>query len=71
MVNSKISFLFIPKIYIYLSVIIVLDFIALSSKPSLIYRDRGSIRSARIGCGTVVNFAMSFLGLGMLLGNLG
>ena len=46
-----------------LSVIFVISFVRVSSKPSPIYGGFGLIVSGGIGCGIVLNFGRSFLGL--------
>ena len=46
-----------------LSVIFVISFVGVSSKPSAIYADFGLIVSGGVGCGIVLNFGSSFLGL--------
>lgn len=46
-----------------LSVIFVIGFVGFSSKPSPIYGGLGLIVSGGVGCGIVLNFGGSFLGL--------
>ena len=46
-----------------LSVIFVMGFVGFSSKPSPIYGGLGLIVSGGVGCGIVLNFGGSFLGL--------
>nr|YP_009906156.1 NADH dehydrogenase subunit 6 [Myotis septentrionalis]ATO90502.1 NADH dehydrogenase subunit 6 [Myotis septentrionalis]QLH57555.1 NADH dehydrogenase subunit 6 [Myotis septentrionalis] len=54
-----------------LSVIFVVGFVGFSSKPSPIYGGVGLIVSGGVGCGIVVNFNGSFLGLMVFLIYLG
>ena len=54
-----------------LSVIFVIGFVGFSSKPSPIYGGLGSIVSGGVGCGIVLNFGGSFLGLMVFLIYLG
>nr|YP_010148073.1 NADH dehydrogenase subunit 6 [Eudiscopus denticulus]QQV68432.1 NADH dehydrogenase subunit 6 [Eudiscopus denticulus] len=54
-----------------LSVIFVVGFIGFSSKPSPIYGGLGLIASGGVGCGIVVSFDGSFLGLMVFLIYLG
>nr|YP_010455437.1 NADH dehydrogenase subunit 6 [Anoura cultrata]UUA63068.1 NADH dehydrogenase subunit 6 [Anoura cultrata] len=54
-----------------LSVIFVLSFVGFSSKPSPIYGGLGLIVSGATGCGIVMNFNGSFLGLMVFLIYLG
>nr|YP_009442688.1 NADH dehydrogenase subunit 6 [Myotis auriculus]ATO90489.1 NADH dehydrogenase subunit 6 [Myotis auriculus] len=54
-----------------LSVIFVVGFVGFSSKPSPIYGGAGLIVSGGVGCGIVVNFNGSFLGLMVFLIYLG
>lgn len=54
-----------------ISVIFVVGFIGFSSKPSPIYGGVGLILSGGVGCGVIVNFGGSFLGLIVFLIYLG
>ena len=54
-----------------LSVIFVIGFVGFSSKPSRIYGGLGLIVSGGVGCGIVLNFGGSFLGLMVFLIYLG
>ena len=54
-----------------LSTIFVIGFVGFSSKPSPIYGGLGLIVSGGVGCGIVLNFAGSFLGLMVFLIYLG
>lgn len=54
-----------------LSIIFVLGFVGFSSKPSPIYGGLGLIISGGIGCGIVLYFGGSFLGLIVFLIYLG
>ena len=54
-----------------LSVIFVIGFVEFSSKPSPIYGGLGLIVSGGVGCGIVLNFGGSFLGLIVFLIYLG
>lgn len=54
-----------------LSVIFVIGFVGFSSKPSPIYGGLGLIVSGGVGCGIVLNFGGSFLGLIVFLIYLG
>nr|YP_008578373.1 NADH dehydrogenase subunit 6 [Micronycteris megalotis]UUA63276.1 NADH dehydrogenase subunit 6 [Micronycteris megalotis]CCW28882.1 ND6 [Micronycteris megalotis] len=54
-----------------LSVIFVVSFVGFSSKPSPIYGGLGLIVGGGVGCGIVVNFDGSFLGLMVFLIYLG
>ena len=54
-----------------LSVIFVIGFVGFSSKPSPIYGGLGLIVSGGVGCGIVLNFGGSFLGLMVFLIYLG
>nr|AKS27393.1 NADH dehydrogenase subunit 6 [Capra hircus] len=54
-----------------LSVIFVMGFVGFSSKPSPIYGGLGLIVSGGVGCGIVLNFGGSFLGLMVFLIYLG
>nr|YP_009246601.1 NADH dehydrogenase subunit 6 [Hypsugo alaschanicus]AMT85311.1 NADH dehydrogenase subunit 6 [Hypsugo alaschanicus]QIA44636.1 NADH dehydrogenase subunit 6 [Hypsugo alaschanicus] len=54
-----------------LSIIFVIGFVGFSSKPSPIYGGVGLIVSGGVGCGIVVNFGGSFLGLMVFLIYLG
>jgi NADH-ubiquinone oxidoreductase chain 6 len=49
----------------------VLGFVGFSSKPSPIYGGFGLIISGGVGCGLVLNFGGSFLGLMVFLVYLG
>ena len=63
----------IMTIYIafILSTIFVIGFVGFSSKPSTIYGGLGLIVSGGVGCGIVLNFGGSFLGLMVFLIYLG
>nr|WAL35506.1 NADH dehydrogenase subunit 6 [Sylvilagus sp. 1 AS-2022] len=54
-----------------LSVMFVIGFVGVSSKPSPIYGGLGLIVSGGVGCGIVLSFGGSFLGLMMFLIYLG
>lgn len=54
-----------------LSIIFVVSFVGFSSKPSPIYGGVGLIISGGIGCGIVLNYGGSFLGLIVFLIYLG
>ena len=54
-----------------LSTIFVIGFVGFSSKPSPIYGGLGLIVSVGVGCGIVLNFGGSFLGLMVFLIYLG
>ena len=54
-----------------LSVIFVIGFVGFSSKPSPIYGGLGLIVGGGVGCGIVLNFGGSFLGLMVFLIYLG
>lgn len=54
-----------------LSTIFVIGFVGFSSKPSPIYGGFGLIVSGGVGCGIVLNFGGSFLGLMVFLIYLG
>ena len=54
-----------------LSTIFVISFVGFSSKPSPIYGGLGLIVSGGVGCGIVLNFGGSFLGLMVFLIYLG
>lgn len=54
-----------------LSTIFVIGFVGFSSKPSPIYGGLGLIVSGGVGCGVVLNFGGSFLGLMVFLIYLG
>nr|YP_010965079.1 NADH dehydrogenase subunit 6 [Rhogeessa genowaysi]WNM91076.1 NADH dehydrogenase subunit 6 [Rhogeessa genowaysi] len=62
--------MFIYIVFI-LSVIFVVGFVGFSSKPSPIYGGVGLILSGGVGCGIVVSFGGSFLGLMVFLIYLG
>ena len=53
----------ITYIVFILSIIFVIGFVGFSSKPSPIYGGLGLIVSGGVGCGIVLNFGGSFLGL--------
>nr|YP_008578490.1 NADH dehydrogenase subunit 6 [Tonatia saurophila]CDF66106.1 ND6 [Tonatia saurophila] len=61
----------IGYIVFILSIIFVLSFVGVSSKPSPIYGGFGLIVSGGVGCGIVMNFGGSFLGLMVFLVYLG
>ena len=65
----------ITYIVFILSVIFVIGFVGFSSKFSPIYGGLGLIVSGGVGCGIVLNFGGSFLGLMVflifLVGNVG
>lgn len=50
-----------------LSVIFVIGFVGFASKPSPIYGGLGLIISCGVGCGIVLSFGGSFLGLMFLI----
>nr|ATO90350.1 NADH dehydrogenase subunit 6 [Eptesicus fuscus] len=54
-----------------LSIIFVISFVGFSSKPSPIYGGVGLVVGGGVGCGIVVNFGGSFLGLMVFLIYLG
>ena len=54
-----------------LSTIFVIGFVGFSSKPSPIYGGLGLIVSGGVGCGIVLTFGGSFLGLMVFLISLG
>nr|UWJ89992.1 NADH dehydrogenase subunit 6 [Romerolagus diazi] len=54
-----------------LSVMFVIGFVGLSSKPSPVYGGLGLVISGGVGCGIVLSFGGSFLGLMMFLIYLG
>nr|YP_220704.1 NADH dehydrogenase subunit 6 [Mystacina tuberculata]AAX50189.1 NADH dehydrogenase subunit 6 [Mystacina tuberculata] len=54
-----------------LSIIFVISFVGFSSKPSPIYGGLGLIVSGGVGCGIVISFGGSFLGLMVFLIYLG
>lgn len=58
-------------IVVILSVIFVIGFVGFSSKPSPIYGGLGLIGRGGVGCGIVLNFGGSFLGLMVFLIYLG
>lgn len=66
--HARIMILYIVFI---LSVIFVIGFVGFSSKPSPIYGGLGLIVSGGVGCGIVLNFGGSFLGLMVFLIYLG
>ena len=53
----------ITYIVFILSIIFVMGFVGFSSKPSPIYGGLGLIVCGGVGCGIVLNFGGSFLGL--------
>lgn len=61
----------ITYIVFALSIIFVIGFVGFSSKPSPIYGGLGLIVSGGVGCGIVLNFGGSFLGLMVFLIYLG
>ena len=61
----------ITYIVFILSIIFVLGFVGFSSKPSPSYGGLGLIVSGGVGCGIVLNFGGSFLGLIVFLIYLG
>ena len=61
----------ITYIVFVLSIIFVIGFVGFSSKPSPIYGGLGLIVSGGVGCGIVLNFGRSFLGLMVFLIYLG
>lgn len=61
----------IEYIVFILSIIFVIGFVGFSSKPSPIYGGLGLIVSGGVGCGIVLNFGGSFLGLMVFLIYLG
>lgn len=54
-----------------LSIIFIIGFVGFSSKPSPIYGGVGLIVSGGVGCGIIVSFGGSFLGLMVFLIYLG
>ena len=54
-----------------LSILFVLGFVGFSSKPSPIYGGLGLIISGGVGCGIVMSFGGSFIGLVVFLVYLG
>ena len=66
--NVRIMTIYIAFI---LSTIFVIGFVGFSSKPSPIYGGLGLIVSGGVGCGIVLNFGGSFLGLMVFLIYLG
>jgi NADH-ubiquinone oxidoreductase chain 6 len=54
-----------------LSIMFVLGFVGFSSKPSPIYGGLGLIVSGGVGCGLILSFGGSFLGLMVFLVYLG
>ena len=62
MVRFHVRIMIIYIVFI-LSVIFVMGFVGFSSKPSPIYGGLGLIVSGGVGCGIVLNFGGSFLGL--------
>lgn len=66
--HARIMILYIVFI---LSVVFVIGFVGFSSKPSPIYGGLGLIVSGGVGCGIVLNFGGSFLGLMVFLIYLG
>ena len=54
-----------------LSVVFVIGFVGVSSKPSPVYGGMGLVVSGGVGCGVVVGFGGSFLGLIVFLIYLG
>lgn len=67
-VHVRIMIVYIVSI---LSIIFVIGFVGFSSKPSPIYGGVGLIVSGGIGCGIIVSFGGSFLGLIVFLIYLG
>ncbi len=61
----------ITYIAFILSTILVVSFVGFSSKPSPIYGGLGLIVSGGVGCGIVLNYGGSFLGLMVFLIYLG
>lgn len=61
----------ITYVVFILSIVFVIGFIGFSSKPSPIYGGLGLIVSGGAGCGMVLNFGGSFLGLMVFLVYLG
>ena len=70
MVRFHVRIMIIYIVFI-LSVIFVIGFVGFSSKPSPIYGGLGLIVSGGVGCGIVLNFGGSFLGLMVFLIYLG
>lgn len=54
-----------------LSILLVLGFVSISSKPSPIYGGVGLIVSGAVGCGIIIGFGGSFIGLIVFLIYLG
>lgn len=67
-IHAGIMIIYIVSI---LSIIFVIGFVGFSSKPSPIYGGVGLIVSGGVGCGIVVSFGGSFLGLIVFLIYLG
>lgn len=65
----------ITYIVFVLSIIFVVSFVGVSSKPSPVYGGLGLIVGGGVGCGVVLSFGGSFLGLIVFLiylgGNIG
>lgn len=70
MVRFHVRIMILYTVFI-LSVIFVIGFVGFSSKPSPIYGGLGLIVSGGVGCGIVLNFGGSFLGLMVFLIYLG
>lgn len=70
MVRFHVGIMILYIVFI-LSVIFVIGFVGFSSKPSPIYGGLGLIVSGGVGCGIVLNFGGSFLGLMVFLIYLG
>ena len=70
MVEFHVRIMILHIVFI-LSVIFVIGFVGFSSKPSPIYGGLGLIVSGGVGCGIVLNFGGSFLGLIVFLIYLG
>ena len=70
MVRFHVRIMILYSVFI-LSVIVVIGFVGFSSKPSPIYGGLGLIVSGGVGCGIVLNFGGSFLGLMVFLIYLG
>ena len=70
MVRFHVRIMILYSVFI-LSVIFVIGFVGFSSKPSPIYGGLGLIVSGGVGCGIVLNFGGSFLGLMVFLIYLG
>lgn len=71
LVTVRVRVRIMTYIVFILSTIFVVGFLGFSSKPSPIYGGVGLIISGGVGCGIVINFDGSFLGLIVFLIYLG